>query len=280
MGLVRARAVAIRPRALMDREAAIPVTGMKCPVLCGLALPVNDVSRRQVRPPPNARATKPICYRRRLLQHPPPTPSLPLFTEGTDVPAALLLGGRAHFGLRLESVTRSRDGLDVARRAPLIVELHAELADVPIDDIALDLELTTPNRGKKIFPAERLSGVRRQKVEERLLDRREVQDAAADADALFDKVDLKTVQLDLGDDRDGDAVRPTHQRKGSRHDLVQCERDLEDVVRAALVSAQLQCGVPTARERDDRRVAMGQASSDDVDERLIQVEVDEGQVRS
>src|SRR5438034_335005 len=166
MGLVRARTVAIRPGTLMDRQAAIPGTGMKCPVGCGLALPVNDVSCRQVRPPPNARATKPICYGRRLLQHPPPTPSLPLFMEGTDFAAALLLGGRAHFGLRLESVTRSRDGLDVARRAPLVVELHAELANVPIDDIALDLELTAPDRGKKIFPADRLSGLRRQKVDE------------------------------------------------------------------------------------------------------------------
>ena len=63
MRVVRVRSVAVRPRALVDRQAAVPMTGLKRPMLGRLADPVDYVSSRQIRPPPTL-APKPICYGR------------------------------------------------------------------------------------------------------------------------------------------------------------------------------------------------------------------------
>src|SRR5213593_4003252 len=141
--------------------------------------------------------------------------------------AGTSLGRGGDFRLLLESVAGAGHGLDVARRAPLVVELHAQLADVTIDDIALDLELAAPDRREQVLAAQGLAGVGRQEIEERLLDGREVKGAAAHAHALLDQVDLETVELDPRHDRDGHTVCPPQERKGSSDDLVQRERHLE-----------------------------------------------------
>jgi len=63
MRVVRFRSVAVRPRTLVDRQAAVPMTGLKRPMLGRLADPVDDVSSRQIRPPRRG-SPKPICYGR------------------------------------------------------------------------------------------------------------------------------------------------------------------------------------------------------------------------
>src|SRR6266571_6570335 len=116
--------------------------------------------------------------------------------------AGALFCGAGHARLRLESITRTRHGLDVPRRAPLVVELHAQLADVTVDDVALDLELAAPDRCEQVLATQRLSGVRGQEIEERLLDRREVKVATAHGHALLDQVHFEAVEPDRWHDRD------------------------------------------------------------------------------
>src|SRR6266576_676384 len=131
---------------------------MKRPVLRRVALPVNDASRRQPRLP-----------QRQLL--PTRTTSTPrtrtvitaLHTRADCV--AALLGGVAHAGLGLEPIARPGDCLDETRRAPFVTELHPQLADVTIDDVALDLEFTAPNAGEEVFPAQGPAGVGGEEIE-------------------------------------------------------------------------------------------------------------------
>src|SRR6267142_2257496 len=58
-----------------------------------------------------------------------------------------------------EPIALTGDRLDVARRLPLVAELHAKLAHVAIDDVALDLESTAPDAGEQRLAREHLAGV-------------------------------------------------------------------------------------------------------------------------
>src|SRR5207247_4191560 len=65
-----------------------------------------------------------------------------------------------------------------------------------------------------------------------------VEHATADADALFDEVDLEAIEVDLGHDRDGDPVGSSHEGERAGDDLIEREGDLEDVVGPALVRSE------------------------------------------
>ena len=124
---------------------------MHRPVLGRLTFPVDDVSCRQIRPPPTrARRTR-IRYRWYSVQHRSRAPSLPHVTLASNCIAALLIGRATHTQLRLEAVSRSGHRFDESGRAPLVSQLHPQLADVAIDDIALNLELTAPDGREKVL---------------------------------------------------------------------------------------------------------------------------------
>src|SRR5712691_5124678 len=138
MSVLGAGPVAVRPSALVDRQATVAVARMKRSVLGRLALPVDDVSRRQIGPPPRT-SPRPFCYRS-LTTGPLGTRIVITALHPVADCVSALLGCAAHSRLRLESVARTGHRLDVARRTPLIIELHAELADMAVNDVALDLE--------------------------------------------------------------------------------------------------------------------------------------------
>src|SRR5437667_1901010 len=263
----------------MDREPAVRMARMHRPVLGRLTFPVDDVSCRQISPPPTrARQTR-ICYRCRLVHHRSRDSSLPRVTFASNCADALLVGRATHTQLRLEAIPRSGHRLDESGRAPLVSELHPQLADVAIDDIALDFELTAPDGREKVLTGQRFSGVGGKEIQEGLLDWGEVEHATADADALFDEVDLEAIEVDLGHDRDGDPVGSSHEGERAGDDLIEREGDLEDVVGPALVGAQLHAGVAPTSEAEDGGMALCQATPDQVDKWLVQVQVDEDQMR-
>src|SRR5438552_9159552 len=127
------------------------MTRMHRPVLGRLTFPVDDVSCRQIRPPPTRARRTHVCYRRRLVHHRSPGPSLPRFTFGSNCADALLVGRATDAQLRLEAVARSGHRLDESGCTPLVSELHAQFADVAIHDIALDFELTAPDGREKVL---------------------------------------------------------------------------------------------------------------------------------
>jgi len=75
-GVIRARRVAVRPSSLVDREAAVAVTRIHRAVRGRLALPMNDVSCRQIRPPSPCARNR-FVTDRELLHHSGTAPSLP-----------------------------------------------------------------------------------------------------------------------------------------------------------------------------------------------------------
>src|SRR5437867_465757 len=93
--------------------------------------------------------------------------------------------------LRPEAVSPSGHRLDEHGRPPVVAELHPQLANMPVDDVALNFELTTPDARQQLLTAQHLSGVRREKVEERLLDRGELELLAPNTDLLLHEVDLE-----------------------------------------------------------------------------------------
>src|ERR671936_2562412 len=95
------------------------------------------------------------------------------------------------------AVPPSGHRFDESWTAPVVAELHAKLADVPVDDVALDLEFASPDARDEVLSAEHLARVRGEEVEECLLNGREREIVAGHPHALFHEVHLERVQLDL-----------------------------------------------------------------------------------
>src|SRR5712691_2032890 len=182
-------------------------------------------------------------------------------------------------GLRLEPVALAGHCLDELRRAPVVAELHSQLADVTVDDVALDLELAAPDARQELLAAQHRARVCREQVEQGLLDRSERKVLIADTDPLFDEVDLETVQPDLGHEGDLDAVDASHERVRPCDDLIEREGHLDDVVDPPLERTQFERGVALSGEREDRDRRHRLLAVEQVDEIWVDVEVDKGELR-
>src|SRR5258706_12083248 len=180
-----------------------------------------------------------------------------------------------------EPVALAGDGLDVARCAPVVAELHAQLAHVSVDDVAFDLEGVAPDVGEKGFAREYLPRVRREDIQERWWDGRELEPApAVQRHGLRDEVELElAAERDRGNKGHRKPARPTQQCVGPRDDLVERERHLDDVVRALLIRVQLHRRVAPAREREDRYPALRQAAADQIDHANVVVDIDDREMR-
>src|SRR2546430_10264863 len=145
---------------------------------------------------------------------------------------ARLLCGRALLGprLRLVAVALAGHRLDEMRVAPAVAELYAKLADVAVDDVALDLEVLAPDAVEDELPAQRLPGTGREEVEQGLLERAELELARPDLQFPLEEIDLDAVEADRRHEADRDPVGAAEERERAGHDLIECERDLEDVV--------------------------------------------------
>src|SRR4051812_13535208 len=94
--------------------------------------------------------------------------------------------------IRPEAVALARDRLDVLRLPPVVVELHAKLADVAVHDVALDLEIGAPDRCEKGLSRKDLARVGGEDVQEGLLDGGELQrPTIRELHGLGDEVDLE-----------------------------------------------------------------------------------------
>src|SRR5206468_12037478 len=92
------------------------------------------------------------------------------------------------------------------RAPPGVLELHAEVADVAIDQVALRDVISPPQRVDDHLAIERLSGVRRQQVEQRLFYCLQVKDGRAGLAVLIEQVKLEPPDLDDEHERHGAAV--------------------------------------------------------------------------
>src|SRR2546428_2126414 len=193
---------------------------------------------------------------------------------------ARLLCGRALLGprLRLEAVALAGHRLDEMRVAPAVAELYAKLADVAVDDVALDLEVLTPDAVEDELAAQRLPGTGREEVEQGLLERAELELARPDLQFPLEEIDLDAVEADRRHEADRDPVGAAEERERSGHDLIECERDLEDVVDPPLEGGELHVRVALAGEREDRDLGLLAPTPKDVHEPLVMVDVEDGQV--
>src|SRR5438093_10447405 len=77
--------------------------------------------------------------------------------------ATVAAGRRDELGdARKKAISLARHCRDEPRAPPVVLELHAEVADVAIDQVALRDVISPPERVEDHLAIERLSGVRRQ----------------------------------------------------------------------------------------------------------------------
>src|SRR2546428_2393483 len=130
------------------------------------------------------------------------------------------IGERGALVTDQEPVSLPRDGLDELGAAPIVLELHAKVAHVAIDEVALGDVVGPPERIEDRLAVDGLAGIRRQEIQERLLDRGELQHRRPRADLAIEQVDLEPADLDDRDERDRLAVRAAHQRERARDELL------------------------------------------------------------
>src|SRR5439155_1269952 len=119
--------------------------------------------------------------------------------------------------LSAESVALTGYRLDELWRTPVVTKLHAKLANVAINDIALDLELAAPDDREQLLAAQDFPRVCCEQVQEGLLDRRERKILATDPDALLDQNDLEGAEADLRDQRRAHVAGEEHARSFRCH---------------------------------------------------------------
>src|SRR5438105_1728666 len=138
-----------------------------------------------------------------------------------------------------EAVPLSGHGADEAWPPPVVLELHSEVSDVTIDEVALRDVVRAPERVEDRLAAERPPGIRREQVEQCLLYRGEVQDRRSRLHALVEQIELETTHLDDRYERHGHAVRAPHQRERARHELFGADGHGDEVVGTVLERREL-----------------------------------------
>src|SRR5438874_7843640 len=89
-----------------------------------------------------------------------------------------------------EPVALPRHRADEAWPAPVVLELHSQVADVTIHQVALRDVVRAPERVEDRLTAERLPGVRREQVQQRLFYRGEMQDRRSRLHTLVEQIEL------------------------------------------------------------------------------------------
>src|SRR5256885_7442818 len=179
-----------------------------------------------------------------------------------------------------EPVALPRHGADETRPAPVVLELHPQVADVTVDQVALRDVVRAPERVEDRLPGERLPGVRREQVQQRLFYRGEMQDRRPRLHTLVKEIELEAADLDDGDEGHGHAVRAPHQRQRARDQLFWAHGHGDEIVGAVLVRGEL-CLEVAAFGKHDRRE---RPPADDLAEERgrvagFEVDVEDQQVR-
>src|SRR5881397_2807344 len=182
------------------------------------------------------------------------------------------MGRREELGdARKKAISLARHGRDEPRAPPVVLQLYAEVADVAIDQVALRDVVGPPERVEDHLAIERLSGVRRQQVEQRLFDRRQVKDGRAGLGVLIEQVELEPPDVYDRHERHGAAVGASHERKRARDELLGTDRHGDEVVGALLEGPELGLEVTALREHDRGY----RPSADDAPDKLRRIALDE-----
>src|ERR1051325_7470444 len=95
-----------------------------------------------------------------------------------------------------EAVAPAGDRADEPRGTPIVLELHAQVPDMPVDEIALRGVVRAPERIEDRPALERRSGVRREEIQQRLLGLGEVHPFAVRPNGPLEEVDVEAGDLD------------------------------------------------------------------------------------
>jgi hypothetical protein len=133
---------------------------------------------------------------------------------------------------------------------PIVLQLRAESANVPVDDVALDDEVGAPQSVEDLLASEHVPGVGGEEVQQRLLERGEVQLVISGEDLSVEHVDLEIADAEARDELSGTAVGPADHRPCAGDQIVWNERNTDVVVSTPLERIKLPAKVVAPRQRE------------------------------
>src|SRR5439155_19651723 len=149
-----------------------------------------------------------------------------------------------------EPVAGARDRLDVPRLVPVVLKLGPQGSHVTVHDVALDHEVSAPERVEDLFACKDAARVCCEEVEQRLLERGQMQLVFAREDLSVENVDLEVTDAQPREQLSGAAMCPTDHRARPRDKVVTPEWDADVIVGATLEGVELPTKVATPGERD------------------------------
>src|SRR6266550_946380 len=163
-------------------------------------------------------------------------------------PARLVVLG---VGSADEAISRAGDRLDVPRLVPVVLKLRAQGSHVAVHHVAFDNEVGAPERVEDLLAGEDVAGVGGEKIQERLLERGQVELVLSRDDLSVQDVDLEVADAQSRDQLAGAAMCAADHGARARDEIVRHEGNADVIVRATLEGVELSAQVAASRERDD-----------------------------
>src|SRR5713226_6761340 len=151
-------------------------------------------------------------------------------TSSPGGPAAALTLIRA----RYERVATAGLGNNETRKPPIVLQLRPETPYVAVHDAAFGHVVRPPQGDEDLLARDHSAGVGRQQVQQALLQRGQLLLRAASPHSAIQDVGLELAQPDHRRERERVAVRPAQKPDDPSKELLERERDRQDVVRAPL----------------------------------------------
>src|SRR6266550_8373890 len=105
-----------------------------------------------------------------------------------------------------EAIPGAGDRLDVPRFVPVVLKLRAQGSHMAVHDVAFDDEVGAPKRVEDLLSGEDVAGVGGEEIQERLLERRQVELVLSREDLSVQDVDLEVADAQSRDQLAGAAM--------------------------------------------------------------------------
>src|SRR4051812_2700755 len=143
----------------------------------------------------------------------------------------------------------------------MALQLHAEVPDMPVDDVALRHVIGAPEIVQDLVTGQQPAGVGCQKVEQTLLDGGEVKLRVAGTYATVQDVDFQVAHPKQWSKYGGIAIGAPHDRRNARRQLFRGEGHGQDVVHSLFKSPQSGLEIAAPRKSDNGEASASQCGN-------------------
>ena len=163
--------------------------------------------------------------------------------------------------------------------APVVLQLRAKGADVPVHELSLAHEVGAPDRVKDLLSREDGAGVCHEEVKQGLFKRREVQHQPLGGDDLAEYIDFEIPDAQPRHDAPGVPLRAAEDCPRACDEVIGQERRGDVVVGTSLERVELALQIGSAGEGDDRVAVLALTRSDELDRATtLGIDVDQEKV--